>query len=86
MSSPWLLPAAVNSRSCFGVAEGGCQRGRSCLDPLQATTEMCRISAIGTLSLSFLLSYKEIGQEAKNQDLGRKTRSYSEKVFLLDWK
>lgn len=29
---------------------------------------------------------REIGQEAKNQDLGRRVRSYSEHVFLLDWK
>lgn len=24
MSSPWLLPAVVSNRSCFGLAEGGC--------------------------------------------------------------
>lgn len=57
-----------------------------CLDPLQASAEPCRTSAIGSLCLSFVLSYKEIGQEAKNQELGRRMRSFSEKVFLLDWK
>lgn len=61
------------------------ERQKLCLYPLQASAEPCRTSAIGTLSLSFVLSYKEIGQEAKNQELGRR-RSFREKMFLLDWK
>lgn len=70
------------------MAEGGCaaERQELFLDPLQASAEPCRTPTIGTLSLSFVLSYKEIGQEGKNQELGRKRRCFSEKVFLLDWK
>lgn len=43
------------------------ERQELCVDPLQASAEPCRTSAIGTLSLSFVLSYREIAQAEKKE-------------------